>query len=205
MVSNLKKIKTDEILFGIAFADVLISFSAFLFMLFILFAILPHKKMDTEAVNDNDKLGKVCAELIWDNNRDVDLDLWGQSPVDKKPVGYSNMHGNGLDLYKDVTGFTNNLEHLNMEVMCANKTYPGEWTFNVSYFSDHGRLDPNNKPDINATLFVKIFKEGSWKVLKSQHLFTYEKEEKTMFDFFIGENGLLEENSINSVDKPLRN
>ncbi len=186
----------DERLFGIAFADIMISFAAFLFMLFVMIAIQTHKDSD-----DSKMLGSVCAELYWDNNRNVDLDLWGKSPLDEHGIGYSNMHGHGLDLYRDVVGFYNNPEKINMEVMCAHQPYHGEWVFNVHYFSDHevtNPPDPNHKSIIQAVMIIRIkYPDKSVKIMRGT-FDVVEGEEKTMFDFVIDANGRLDERSINS-------
>jgi hypothetical protein len=203
----------DQELFGIAFADIMISFAGFIFMLFVVVSLLPHKESD----NDNSvMLGSLCAELYWDNTRNVDLDIWGKSPKDEAPIGYSNMHGKGLDLYRDVLGFDNNPEHINMEILCTNKIYPGEYTFNVTYFSDHENLstsspnyDINHKPRIDATMIIRLKgdspSDGRTRTLKSVYTLNNESEEKTMFNFRVDNNGKIIESSINSVDKPLRN
>jgi len=193
--------------FGVIFADILVSFSAFVFCLFILISVMPHKTAD--ANDDHTVLGRVCVELSWDNNRNVDLDLWGKSPMDKTPIGYSNMHGGGLDLFRDVVGFQNNPSHINLEVMCANHVYPGEWAFNVHYFANHELHDAAYNPDIKATIIVRVNHDiGSStnyvKNFKGEWTFHKEGEEKTIFDFVINKQGEVDLKSINSADRPLR-
>ena len=193
-------------LFGFAFSDTLINFIALLFMIFILTAIIP------KHIDDNKErsiqIGKICAELSWDNERDVDLDLWGQSPTDSQPVGYTNKNGENLDLYRDVLGFTYNPSHQNLEIMCAKEVVPGEWTFNVNYYKNHNDKDPKNT-EIEATMVITVRSLGMGKSvntdLYSVKYVIKENEEKTMFDFRIGEDGKLIPDSINTLFKPLRN
>ena len=190
----------DERLMGIAFADIMVSFAAYLFVLFILIAIQPHTK-DTLQIS---MPGRLCAEIFWDNNRDIDLDLWGKSPIDAHATGYTNMHTRGLDLFKDVLGFQDNPEHINMEIMCANKIYPGEWDFNVQYYSNHEKVVSGNQ-SVKVTMFIRIFKgkDGTSRVLKAETT-VLPAEEKTMFRFVVNENGDIETGTINSQQIFLR-
>ena len=197
----------EEKLFGYVLADVMVSFAAFVFMLFVVVSMVPH----SENNNDGVMLGSLCAEIYWPNDRDIDLDIWGKSPKDGKPIGFSNMHGGGLDLYRDVIGFQNNLEHLNMEIECTNKIIPGEYTFNIYYFSNHetqasspafGKF-PNGT--VEATMIIRLkgasVSDGRFKTMRGVHTFTKENQEKTMFNFRVGEDGKIIDSSINSNDK----
>ena len=189
----------EEKLFGIVLSDVLISFAAFLFMLFVVISLQPHNDMDNS--NPNAVAGRLCAEISWDNNRDVDLDIWGKSPADQAAVGYSNMHGGGLDLYRDVVGWISNPEKINLEIMCANKIYDGQWIFNVHYFSKH---NPHDETPIKVVMLIR-FKTytGVWKNLRTEYIMLFEKQEKTLFSFRV-KDGIILENTINSNDVPLR-
>jgi hypothetical protein len=194
-----KKIGNDaEKLFGIIMFDIQVTLSALFLSLFVLLSIIPHKE------GDNVEIGSVCAELYWDNNRDVDLDLWGLSPVDKNPVGYNNTHGQGLDLFRDVIGFQFNPEHVNMEVMCSNHLYPGEWTFDVFFFSDHEDLKDGHDQAIKATMIVRVkTKDNTYTLapMKTSFVLHGENEEKTLFDFTIDKDNNVVQSSINSLDR----
>jgi len=208
---------SDESLFGWVFADALVSFLAIFIVLFtVLLASINAKKDDNM---NSIAQGRVCAELYWDNNRDVDLDLWGKSPVDTLPVGYSHMHDMGLDLFRDVIGWINNPEHVNMEIMCANKKYKGEWTFNVHYFSDHKLIqvrdpktnifvtDPNYDSSIKARMILRIYDSTSGsgaKIYDTSVKLAGEGEQKTMFNFRLDEKGEVIEGSMNHSYKQLR-
>lgn len=198
-MKNNKSLYRDEKLFGIILFDMMVQYAAIILFLFVALTFLPHKESDGSVM-----AGRVCAELYWDNNRNIDIDLWGTDPVDKEPIGYSNMHGRGMDLFRDVIGFSFNPEHINMEIMCSNRITPGEWTFDVSYYSDHEVTTPNHDSSVDAVVIIRLKnKNGGEIVKKATWRLTHEKEDKTMFNFIIDKNGDIVENSINTVNKYL--
>ena len=188
--------KNNNSLFGVALSDLFISLFFMIWCLFYLMTLQPK----THSVDEGEKLGKLCVELSWDDSRDIDMDLWGKSPTDKVAVGYSHTHGDNLDLYRDVLGFTNNPSHVNMEFMCAKKVSPGEYTFNVSYFSTHG----DKKGPVVVTMVIKYAKYGSTEQFYRATFSPIPGQEKTMFNFYIDENLNIDESTINSRDIKLR-
>ena len=193
--------------FGVPFSDLLLQFIAVFFMFMIPLVLLPHS--EEKVKNNAQQLGVMCIELSWPS-RDIDLDLWGHSPGDPTTVGYTNMHGQHLDLYRDVLGFNHNPTHQMLEVQCANQMTPGEWTFNVNYYSNHEKEFVNLAIDapekaIEATMVVRVNKEKKdGKIYQGKWKLTKEGEEKTMFDFVVDNNGNIIESSINSNDHPLK-
>jgi hypothetical protein len=200
-----RKQNLDESLFGIAFSDTLLSMLGVIFLVFAFIIMIPHNP-ETPSMQ-----GQLCVEISWDNGRDVDLDLWGKSPAEKVAVGYSNMHGENLDLFRDCLGFNSNPTHQNMELMCAQKIVPGEWTFNVSYYGDHALPTGATDSPIDVTMVVRYKKVGvnskssaSLITKTATYHLTKSGQEKTMFDFVIDKNGDIIENSINSMQHLLR-
>lgn len=192
--------------FGIVLSDTLIQYLLIVMCLFTIILLQPHGKK----ISDSHMLGAICVELSWPNERDVDLDLWGHSPGSPNTVGYSNMHDEHLNLYRDVTGFNHNPTHNMIEVMCSDQIIPGEWTFNVHYFTNHestGSMPDDPRNAITATMMVTIHYDN--KSIQSNERFmgtftlTKVTQEKTMFDFIIGSDGKLIKDSINSNDKNL--
>lgn len=192
-------------LFGLVFGDTIVNVLAIFFLLFILVAIIP------KHISDNKKagpvLGTLCVELSWDNDRNVDLDLWGKSPTDETPVGYSNMHGLNLDLYRDVLGFLYNPSHQNLEVMCSKELVQGEWVFNVSYYKNHDDTDPKNAA-VEATMTITFNRNamggGVDKEFYTTKYTVHIAEEKTMFDFRLDKEGKIIAGSMNTLDQHLR-
>ena len=75
---------------NVVFRDViLLALTGFIFMVVLL---LPFVNPPTDNSNTTDPPGNVIVELFWDNERDVDIDLWVKAP-DDIPVGYSNKGG----------------------------------------------------------------------------------------------------------------
>jgi hypothetical protein len=187
---------------GLLLFDIAIALAALMTALFILFSKLPHNESDA-----SNMYGSVCAELYWDNTRNVDLDLWSLSPKDKSPVGYKYMHDAGTDLFRDVIGFSNNPEHVNMEVSCTKALYEGEYIFDVHYFSNHeyiGKVRISTDPDplIKANLIVKIKGKDKYQfTLNSDRTFIDEGEEHTLIAFNLDKEGRIVQNSINFVDR----
>jgi hypothetical protein len=200
-LKNKKNLSEDEGLFGVAFADILISVLGVIFAIFILSSLLP--RVEVKPIDNTHRQGIICAELSWDDSRDVDLDLWGKSPLDSVPVGYSNMHGPNLDLFKDVYGFRLNPAKHNLEIMCGQVLAAGEWTFNVHYY---GIYDGDKKPiPLDAIMVIHInppFERGT--ILTKKITLNATGEEETMFDFRLDDNGHLVDSSVNSLFKPLR-
>jgi hypothetical protein len=188
----------DEKLSGFVYYDVMIQYCALVTLFFVLVMMQPHNKVDGESV----MAGRVCAELYWPNDRNVDIDLWSKSPVDKEAVSYGNMHSASTDLMRDVIGFRFNPEHVNMEIACINKLYEGEYVFNAKYF---GSYDKDKFPlNIDVTMLVRVKKmSGSEEVVKRTVKFTYEKEQHTFFDFRLNEYGEIVKDSINFTEHPL--
>ena len=198
--------------FGIILSDSLIAFLAITLTLFTLIMLMPHEKKSTAG---GTQLGIICVELSWPNDRDIDLDLWGHSPGDPGTVGYTRKNGPHLNLYRDVIGYSGNPTHQMIEVQCADQLVPGEWTFNVHYFSNHEAWvyeqhhveanDPRMK--VKATMVVRIRERDSG-LYKNTFMttfdMTYEKQEKTLFDFVINSNGDIITDSVNSRDIPLK-
>jgi uncharacterized protein YfaP (DUF2135 family) len=182
-----------EKFFGIVFADIMISFAAFIFILYILSSLQPHSKSQKDS--DVDAQGRLCAELFWDNNRDVDLDLWGKSPIDENATGFRRMHTKGLSLFKDTLGFTNNPEHVNMEIMCSNQLTPGEWDFTVNYF---GAMERPASP-IKATVYIKL-QDNSTNTTRTLKIVKEINpgQEITFFRFVIDDKGRIKDDTINS-------
>jgi hypothetical protein len=184
-------------LFGIIFSDVLISFIGLVFVLFLLVSLVPKGEMEKKSVD----LGSVCAEIVWPSDRDVDLDLWGKSPLENVAIGYSNPHGLNLSLFRDVLGWVNNPSHINLEIMCGNQLVAGEYIFNVSYFSNHNTSQPD---PIEVTMTITIKNKISKEYYTGKYILTHAGEEKTMFAFRLDDNGILVPGSVNSLNHPLR-
>ena len=72
---------------NVVFRDlILLTLTGFMSMVILL---MPFIQPPTETENSSVPPENVIVELFWDNDRDVDIDLWVKAPEDI-PVGYSN-------------------------------------------------------------------------------------------------------------------
>lgn len=205
-------------MFGVVLSDTLISVLGMMVILLVLMMVVPHATPKDARV-----LGTLCAELSWPNDRDVDLDLWGKSPDDRGSVGFTNMHGKTLHLFRDILGFHLNPSHMMYEIQCANELVPGEWTFNAVYFKQHDNDDisATNKPHppvpmpIKARMTITFSQFAnsagtSVNIVPDKTIITKEfeleteGEEITVFDFVIDSDHHLIQNSVNTAYRPLR-
>jgi hypothetical protein len=145
--------------------------------------------------------GGVLVEVVWDNQRDVDVDLWVQAPGDL-PVGYSNMSGKIFNLVRDDRGFMNDLSGLNLENANSRGTPAGEWCVNLHYFHDYDRGGP-----VKCTVIVRSKETAGApleNVVATEITLKTEGKEETVFRFKLTDKGKLVPGSIHHIHKPLR-
>lgn len=170
--------------FGIALSDVLIGFAA---------VLLVHFAPVNKDSDQSTQPGSICVDLIWPNDRNVDVDLWAQAP-DKLPVGYSSPHAPYLDLLKDVISFSNNPSHINYEITCGKSLVQGEWTFNAHYYGKHDD-GPDNIP-VEMNVYIKNGTEKN-QTVKSAKTVLKPREQKTLIALSLDANGRFVEGSLN--------
>ena len=86
---------------NVVFRDlILLTLTGFMSMVILL---MPFIQPPSETENSSVPPGNVIVELFWDNDRDVDIDLWVKAPEDI-PVGYSNQGGLFFNLLRDDLG-----------------------------------------------------------------------------------------------------
>ena len=191
--------KTDEES-SVIFRDVImLALTGFIFMVVLL---LPFVNPPTEDENTTDPPGNVIVELFWDNNRDVDIDLWVKAPEDI-PVGYSNKGGLFFNLLRDDLGKYKDNSPVNYEVSYSRGISEGIYVTNLHlYREDKSPFEP-----INAKLVVSVVDPDSNQrrqiLLTNKELFNV-GEELTIFQFVLDKKGKLDKNSINNTYVQLR-
>ena len=191
--------KTDEES-SVIFRDVImLALTGFIFMVVLL---LPFVNPPTEDENTTDPPGNVIVELFWDNNRDVDIDLWVKAPEDI-PVGYSNKGGLFFNLLRDDLGKYKDNSPVNYEVSYSRGISEGIYVANLHlYREDKSPFEP-----INAKLVVSVVDPDSNQrrqiLLTNKELFNV-GEELTIFQFVLDKKGKLDKNSINNTYVQLR-
>jgi hypothetical protein len=195
----------EEANYLLVFLDTMITFLCVVLCFVGLLILQDHYKKATPSLNT---IGVMCVELSWPE-RNIDLDLWGHSPKDPDTVGYSNMHGNNLNLIRDVIGYSGNPTHQMLEMQCADQLTPGEYVFNVHYFANHeSELASVTEPTdprftIEATMLVRIRNpnsKGDIDSFMTKFTLTKVKQEKTMLRFVVTSDGKVDHASINDRD-----
>jgi hypothetical protein len=193
----------------------------------LLFIVLPHspkreevKKGDVISVNDMEVV------IIWPGCRkyvtegqfpkcregervNIDIDLWGKSADDERPVGYSNRAGLTFNLIRDDLGTTNDSTDQNTETLVARGLPAGEYIINLHYFKNQ---DPGEKPpEVPVSVVIKtrvpgVAKEtgGMKEIITQKATLRSEGEEITVARFVIKEDGELDKESVNDFYQELR-
>ena len=85
--------------------------------------------------------GNLTIELTWPQDRNVDVDLWVRTPLDKA-VGYSAKSGRAMDLLRDDLGFTNDSSGVNFELAFSRGIIPGRYIVNAHVYHDREGKTP---------------------------------------------------------------
>ena len=189
---------TQEI--NIVFRDIiLLTLTGFISMVVLLVPFInpPTEKTDTSAPP-----GNVIVELFWDNDRDVDIDLWVKAPEDI-PVGYSNKGGLFFNLLRDDLGKYKDNTPINYEVSYSRGISEGKYIINLHlYREDKSPFNP-----IIAKIVISLIDPDTGErkqILKSKKLLDKVGEEFTVFQFVLDKKGNLDKNSITNEYVRLR-
>ena len=178
---------------SVIFRDViLLALTGFIFMVVLL---LPFVNPPTENENNTDPPGNVIIELFWDNNRDVDIDLWVKAPEDI-PVGYSNKGGLFFNLLRDDLGKYKDNSPINYEVSYSRGISEGTYIANLHLY----REDKSPFQPIDVKLVVSVVDPDTdqrKQILLSNKELSKVGEELTIFQFALDKKGKLDKNSIN--------
>lgn len=121
-----------------------------LFFLAALVSQAPNKKKKEEAQVVK-MWGDTMITINWPDKQDIDVDLWGKSPDDSSPVGYSRTRGTTFTLLKDITGVANNPTGRMREVMFGDGTPDGRYTINVHLYRNASSL---TEVPVDAKIFM---------------------------------------------------
>ena len=192
------ELDTQEI--NVVFRDIiLLTLTGFISMVVLLVPFInpPTEKTDTSAPP-----GNVIVELFWDNDRDVDIDLWVKAPEDI-PVGYSNKGGLFFNLLRDDLGKYKDNTPINYEVSYSRGISEGKYIINLHlYREDKSPFNP-----IIAKIVISLIHPDTGErkqILKSKKLLDKVGEEFTVFQFVLDKKGNLDKNSITNEYVRLR-
>ena len=185
---------------NVIFRDlILLALTGFMSIVILLMPFI-HPPTDTE--NTSVPPGNVIVELFWDNDRDVDIDLWVKAPEDI-PVGYSNQGGLFFNLLRDDLGKYKDSTPVNYEVSYSRGISEGVYVTNLHLY----REDEMPFVPIVAKLVVSVVDPSTKErkqILKSQKNLKNIGEEITVFQFKLDKKGNLDKDSINNNYVPLR-
>ena len=185
---------------NVIFRDIiLLTLTGFISMVILL---LPFINSPTEKTDSSTPPGNVIVELFWDNDRDVDIDLWVKAP-DDIPVGYSNKGGLFFNLLRDDLGKYKDNTPVNYEVSYSRGISEGVYVVNLHlYREDKSPFEP-----ISAKLVISLIHPDTAEriqILKSNKLLENVGEEVTIFQFVLDKKGKLDKKSINNEYVRLR-
>jgi hypothetical protein len=195
------------------------------FMLITLLAVSPKKKEEVKK-GDVISINDMEVVIVWPGCRkyvtegqfpkcaegervNIDIDLWGKSPDDERPVGYSQRAGKTFNLIRDDLGTTNDSTDQNTETLVARGLPAGEYVINLHYFK--GLESGDKPPEVPVTVVIKTRVQGAAKetggmkeIITQKATLRLEGEEITVARFVIKENGELDKESVNDFYQELR-
>lgn len=193
--------ETDD---ALAFRDVLFGILGVLAAVVVILLLLP-KEPDRSADEQDRSRGNIRVEVFWDDTANVDIDLWGQAPG-LPPVGYSNKNGPVLNLVRDDLGAYADITGINYEVMFSRGLSPGEWTFNLHWFSN---ADARSQMPVRVIITIRYddtagSKERPLQIVADEVVLTSVGQELTIIRFQLDVDGRLIEDSLTSLNRPIR-
>ena len=204
---------------NLAFIDLLFNLIlGFVFLFIVSFLMInePDKKSEVE------QKAEYMIVLDWDHSKDIDMDLWVQTPNGK--VGFINPDEGSVFLDKDDLGFRNDtysLENgelktvpINREIINIRAFEAGEYIVNAHLYG--GRFISGtstssgsksagvigNKLTEYLNVKLNIYKLNPYSVVYSgEKIFTTIREEKTFTRFTIQDNGMF--SNVNNLPKKI--
>lgn len=162
--------------------------------------LMPRQEvMKSEETRDR---GNIRIEIVWEQGRDVDVDLWVMDPSGEK-IGWSHKNGKNFDLIRDDLGNINNETGMHYEIVYGRSLANGEYVINVHLYANREQ----NYPSVPVKAYITTSKEDTDKsskqqIFKREILLTQVGEEQTIVRFNIVDKTIVRE-SINTVYKPI--
>ena len=168
----------------------------------IVLLLLPWLNIVAQDEATKEPAGSVIVEVLWPDDRDVDVDLWVKSP-DDAAVGFSNMAGYYFNLLRDDLGVYKDPTPINYEVAYSRGINPGEHIVNLHlYREDISAFDPFEAKVVVTVVNPKT--KVRQQLLESSVLLDEIGKELTIFRFELDEDGNLNKESLNNKFVQLR-
>jgi hypothetical protein len=107
------------------------------FLVILITLINPPKKAEESPL-----VGDIVIESYWDDQRDVDVDLWIQGPGDTNPVGFSRRSDVQSSFLRDDVGFRNDSSGRNFEIAAVRGIKEGLYIVDVHLYSTSNDVTP---------------------------------------------------------------
>jgi len=152
---------------GTIFRDV-IFLMMITFVILFLIAVLHINPVAEPKEEEMSPPGNIVVNIFWEDEINVDVDLWVKGPKDIKPVGYSNRAGRTFNLLRDDLGTTNDDTEMNFENVYSRGIPDGEYIINVHMYSNKQRpqvwpvtvkiivtlMNPENSKNAKTEIFI---------------------------------------------------
>ena len=165
----------------------------------IVLLLLPWLNIVAQDEATKEPSGSVIVEVLWPDDRNVDVDLWVKSP-DDAAVGYSNMAGYYFNLLRDDRGNAFDTTPINYEISYTRGIAAGEYQANLHLYAT------DNGPPINAKVIVSVVEpdqRARTAIIKKDVVLKKYNEEITVARWTLTNNGKLNPNSVHSLKRSL--
>lgn len=147
--------------------------------------------------------GNLIVEARWPDTIDADVDLWVQAPGET-PVGYSNKGGRTFNLLRDDRGFYGDPTELNYEMSFSRGLPKGEYIVNLHYYGVPNRAQVAPVPVIISVSSRSATTGLSTRLFNERITLDHLGAETTVVRFSVDEKGMVVDDSVNHIYKPLR-
>ena len=165
----------------------------------IVLLLLPWLNIVAQDEATKEPSGSVIVEVIWPDDRNVDVDLWVKSP-DDAAVGYSNMAGYYFNLLRDDRGNAFDTTPINYEISYTRGIAAGEYQANLHLYAT------DNGPPINAKVIVSVVEpdqRARTAIIKKDVVLKKYNEELTVARWTLTNKGKLKPNSVHGLKRSL--
>ena len=165
----------------------------------IVLLLLPWLNIVAQDEATKEPAGSVIVEVLWPDDRDVDVDLWVKSP-DDAAVGFSNMAGYYFNLLRDDRGTQFDTTPINYEISYSRGIAAGEYQANLHLYATDGG------PPVNAKVIISVVEpdqRARTAIIKKDVILKKFNEEITVARWTLSNKGKLKANSVHALKKSL--
>ena len=165
----------------------------------IVLLLLPWLNIVAQDEATKEPSGSVIVEVLWPDDRNVDVDLWVKSP-DDAAVGFSNMAGYYFNLLRDDRGTQFDTTPINYEISYSRGIAAGEYQANLHLYATDGG------PPINAKVIISVVEpdqRARTAIIKKDVILKKFNEEITVARWTLSNKGKLKPNSVHALKKSL--